>query len=219
MLSNATMYYRTCRISTVLSEHPERPFAHPALIWLPKRPGQHRFSRPSHVIVLKCSSREDLLLPENPAYQPEIILPMVDLDLLSRDPKAFKFPFVVETTFDSIGFSPNVSIGPLPLELPSDSIAEFQDADLLEDSRWNSRPSILNRLDDGLLDDDILVVDDDGVIIDVGPIAQTGITTPQNQRSLRASHGTRDRMEGEDGGALGTVVSLHPTSEPHCDVN
>jgi len=136
---------------------------------------------------------------------------MVDLDLLSQGP-AFTLPFA-DTTFDSIGFSPNVSIGPPPLELPSDSLAEFQDADLLEDSRWNSRPSILNRLED----DDILMVDDDGVILDVGPNTQTGITTPQNRSGLGASHGTGDQMEGENGEALGNGVRLPNFCA--CDVN
>jgi hypothetical protein len=121
---------------------------------------------------------------------------MVNLEeLLDLDPKALRLPFAAEPAFDSSGLGPNASSAPLPLELPSDSPA-FPDSDLLEDSRWNGRSSTLDKGQDFLLDDDIIMVDDNGVILDVGPTTQTGITSPQNQSRAGAS-GVMDGKGGE----------------------
>jgi hypothetical protein len=139
-----------------------------------------------------------LLLPENPSFLPDILLPMVNLDeLLDLDPKALRLPFVSEPAFDSSGLGPSVSSAPLPLALPSDSL-DFPDADLLEDSRWNARSSTLDKGQDFLVDDDIIMIDDNGVILDVGSTTQT----LQAQSRARAS----GAMDGK--GAETTTVRL-----------
>jgi hypothetical protein len=112
--------------------------------------------------------------------------------------------FVAETTIDSINFSQNSSLDPLPLELPSDSLAVLQDDEFPENSRWNNRSTIFSQ-SEGLLADDILVVDDDGAILDVDPTAVISIRAPSNRHRLTASSGAREQVEREHREALGNI--------------
>jgi hypothetical protein len=133
---------------------------------------------------------------------------MLDLEeLLNLDPKSLQLPLVSELAFDSIGLSSNASTDSLPLDVPSDSLA-FQDADLLEDSRWIGRSRIHSNVQHGLVDDDILMVDENGILVDVGTTAQTSIATPQNQSRAGTSHGAMTRKD------LGTVSLYLPPGLP-----
>jgi hypothetical protein len=106
---------------------------------------------------------------------------MVNLEeLLDLDPKAVRLPFLSEPAFDSSAFGANISSAPLALDMASDSLA-FPDTDLIQDGRWNISSSTMDRAPDGLLGDDIIMVDDDGIILNDDLIAQTGITTPKNR--------------------------------------